>query len=233
MRKNFIFTLTLTALIILSSCKLVDTPQNSNTQPNDSIPDNVTSATILRYRPNELKVYEGTRLDPAIGPRDNSIKGIQNVDISGYSLKIDGLVNVTKEFTYDNIVAMPPVSRVYTVFCVEGWDSTILWKGVLVKDLLQSAEVQSEAKTVIFHAVDGYTTSLQLSEILDKNLMIAYNANGLPLPAALGFPFIFVAQDKWGYKWARWINRIELSSNTQYKGYWEDRGYGIDGSIKK
>ena len=42
--------------------------------------------------------------------------------------------------------------------------------------------------------------------------MLAFNANGIELPPEMGYPFIFVAEDKWGYKWARWVNRIELSS---------------------
>jgi DMSO/TMAO reductase YedYZ molybdopterin-dependent catalytic subunit len=192
---------------------------------NYSIADVVTSATMNRYQEGELKEYNGTLLDPAVGPRDNSIKGIQNVNISDYNLKIDGLVDSPQEYKYEDITSMPSVTRLLTLYCVEGWDATVLWKGVLMKDVLGSSKVKSEAKTIIFHAVDGYTTSLPLKEILDKNLMMAYNANNLPLPPSLGFPFIFVAENKWGYKWARWINRIELSSDTKYKGYWEKLGY--------
>jgi DMSO/TMAO reductase YedYZ molybdopterin-dependent catalytic subunit len=30
---------------------------------------------------------------------------------------------------------------------------------------------------------------------------------------------------KWGYKWAKWVTRIELSDNTAFRGYWETVGY--------
>jgi DMSO/TMAO reductase YedYZ molybdopterin-dependent catalytic subunit len=177
--------------------------------------------------------YEGIHLDPAIGPRDNSINGIQEVDITTYSLKIDGLVENKISYTYDQILEMDSLEVVYTIYCVEGWDATFLWKGVLMKDVLDESNVLDDAKTVIFHAVDGYTTSLPLDEIIDNDLMIAYNVNGLPIPSSLGYPFIFVAYDKWGYKWARWINRIELSADTDYMGYWESRGYDNNGDIPK
>ena len=49
----------------------------------------------------------------------------------------------------------------------------------------------------------------------------------------MGFPFIFVAEDKWGYKWARWINRIELSSDESYQGYWESGGYSNEGNLSE
>jgi len=34
-----------------------------------------------------------------------------------------------------------------------------------------------------------------------------------------------VAEDKWGYKWIRWLTRIELSSDAQYRGFWEEEGF--------
>ncbi len=53
--------------------------------------------------------------------------------------------------------------------------------------------------------------------------------NGLTLPEARGFPFQVVAEDKWGYKWAKWVTSIELSDNPNFKGYWESRGYNNNG----
>lgn len=215
-------------LIISSLTACASSPSNAD---DDSKEDVFTAATLERFRENELMEYEGIRLDPAVGPRDNSITGIQVVDMDTYKLRIDGLVDYKRSYTYDQVLEMKSLEFVYTIYCVEGWDATFFLKGVLMVDLLSEPQVMDSAKTVIFHAVDGYTTSLPLSEILDNNLMIAYEVNGLPLPASLGYPFIFVAQDKWGYKWARWINRIELSSDTNYKGYWESRGYSIDGDL--
>lgn len=218
-------------LVFITSCNFTDINYSDNSI--ESKPDLIASATLERYRPDELREFNGTKLDPAVGPRDNSIKGIQNIDISTYELNIDGLVSNPTVMKYDDVLKLPPNQLLLTLHCVEGWDATLLFKGVLMKDLLSPVNVKSDAKTVIFHATDGYTTSLPLKEILDKNLMMAYNANDLPLPSALGFPFIFVAENKWGYKWARWINRIELSSDTNYKGYWENLGYDNDAEYSK
>ena len=187
--------------------------------------DAVSAATLARYREGELQEFEGTRLDPAVGPRDNSIKGVQSVDMTAYRLTVDGLADAPMAYTYDDVLAMESEQRLITLYCVEGWDATILWEGVLMRTLLESVSPQSDANTVIFHATDGYTTSLPLSEILENDLMLAYNANGVALPPEMGYPFIFVAEDKWGYKWARWINEIELSNDASYKGYWEGYGY--------
>lgn len=225
MKRRLIIIIQLSLVLLLSACSLEGILS-------DKEDDTVSAATMARYRENEMMEFNGIQLDPAVGPRDNSISGIQEVDIDSYSLKIDGLVENEISYTYDQILEMDPVEIVYTIYCVEGWDATFLWKGVLIEDILSESNVDDKAKTVIFHAIDGYTTSLPLEEIINKKIMIAYYANGLPIPSSLGYPFILVAYDKWGYKWARWINRIELSSDTNYKGYWESRGYSVDGSIE-
>ena len=57
--------------------------------------------------------------------------------------------------------------------------------------------------------------------------------NGVKLPPERGFPFQLVAEDKWGYKWVKWIEQLEVSSDASYRGYWEQRGYSNDGSLGK
>lgn len=198
-----------------------------------ALPDGVSAATMERYREGELMEYNGEKLDPAVGPRDNSIKGVQQVDISTYQLTVDGLADAPQTYLYDDVLAMPSEERLIRLYCVEGWNANILWQGVPLKTLLESAKPKAEVNTVIFHAVDGYTTSLPLQEILEGNLILAYNANGIALPPEMGYPFIFVAEEKWGYKWARWVNRIELSSDDSYQGYWESNGYSNDADLGK
>jgi len=48
-----------------------------------------------------------------------------------------------------------------------------------------------------------------------------------------GFPFQLVAEDKWGYKWIKWVTRIELSDDSEYLGYWEEVGYSNDANLDK
>jgi DMSO/TMAO reductase YedYZ molybdopterin-dependent catalytic subunit len=62
---------------------------------------------------------------------------------------------------------------------------------------------------------------------------MAYKMNGVDLPAERGFPFQLVAEDKWGYKWAKWITEIELSDDEGFRGYWESRGYSRTGDLER
>ncbi|AWW25773.1 MULTISPECIES: molybdopterin-dependent oxidoreductase [unclassified Acetobacterium] len=193
--------------------------------------DAVSQATASRYQELEIREYQGVRLDPAIGPRDNSISGIQEVDLSTYQLQLTGLVDKPVSYTYEQVLEKEKAQRLITLYCVEGWQATVLWEGVHINDLLADAGIKDNATVVIFHCVDGYTTSMPLTVIKDEDMLLAYSANGVSLPASMGFPFIVVAEDRLGYKWARWVNKIELSSDESYKGYWEKRGYSNDATV--
>ena len=188
--------------------------------------------SIHKLRSGEVSEYMGQNLSKIDDFRENSIKGPQNVDINSYRLTITGLVNSPKTYTYDDVVnTHQRYEKAVTLHCVEGWDVTILWEGVLMKDLLNEAGIDPKTKVVIFYAYDGYSTSLPLNFIVDKDILMAYKMNGLVLPPERGLPFQLVAESKYGYKWIKWITTIELSDDENYRGYWESRGFSDDANI--
>ena len=62
-------------------------------------------------------------------------------------------------------------------------------------------------------------------------ILLAYKMNGVVLPPERGVPFQLAAESKWGYKWIKWITRIEISDDADYEGYWESRGYSNDADL--
>jgi DMSO/TMAO reductase YedYZ molybdopterin-dependent catalytic subunit len=182
----------------------------------------------------EVRAYQGNDLSSMNDFRENSIRGPQYVNTSDYRLTVTGLTNKTDVYTYQDILAKyPHYSKIVTLFCVEGWDVTILWEGVLVRDLIWDAGIDPRANTVIFTAHDGYTTSFPLDYLMIHDILMAYKMNNVTLPAERGYPFQLVAQDKWGYKWIKWIEKIQLTDDPNYRGYWEQRGYSNTGDLGK
>jgi len=173
----------------------------------------------------EIRDYQGVNLGSISDFRENSIKGPQYVDNETYLLKVKGLVSNPGNYTYSEVLDYDHLNKIVTIYCVEGWDVKILWEGVRVMDILNDAGLDAEADTVIFHAYDGYTTSIPIDFIQKKNLILAYKMNDAILPPERGFPFQLVAEEKWGYKWIKWVTEIEVSDDADYKGYWESRGY--------
>lgn len=180
----------------------------------------------------EVRNYQGEKLSSVTDFRENSIKGPQHVNMSNYRLQIGGLVTTPRSLTYDEVKGFPGYQKVITLHCVEGWDATILWEGVKVSDLITTAGASPDANTVIFYAYDGYSTSLPLDYIENNDILLAYGMNNVTLPEDRGYPFQLVAEDKWGYKWIKWVTKIELSNDPSYRGYWEQRGYSVGGDTR-
>jgi DMSO/TMAO reductase YedYZ molybdopterin-dependent catalytic subunit len=191
-----------------------------------------SSTNVENLAAAEIKEYQGTDLSSITDFRENSIKGPQRIDLENYRLKVDGLAENPLEYTLEEATGnRQSYRKVVTLNCVEGWRVKILWEGVLVEDLIEETKASPEVNTVIFHAYDGYTTSLPLDYIREQDIMLAYKMNGVVLPPERGAPFQLVAESKWGYKWIKWVTEIELSDDVKYQGYWERRGYSNDADL--
>ena len=209
--------------------RITEVPSSEFT-PAGQVPDNTTAPPIDRGNETEATHYRGVPLTPIGKQRNNAIQGTQYIDIESYLLHIDGLVERPANFTYYQLIAYPATSRVVTLNCVEGWSFTAKWTGIPLKTLLNITGIDTSAISVIFYSADGYSTSLNLDYLLDNNIMLAYKINDVTLPPERGFPLQLVAEDKYGYKWAKWITRIELT-DIRYKGYWEVRGYSNNADV--
>jgi DMSO/TMAO reductase YedYZ molybdopterin-dependent catalytic subunit len=196
--------------------------------------------TSLATEPNEasdlgeveIREYDGENLSSVYAFPDNSISGPQYLDAETYRLAVTGMVDDAQDYTYEEVISGHQIYRkLVTLYCVEGWKATILWEGVLVKDLIADAQVDPNATVVIFYAYDGYSTSLPLDYIIDNNILLAHKMNNVTLPPERGYPFELVAESQWGYKWIKWVNSIVLSDNEAFLGYWESRGYPNDADL--
>ena len=229
--RRYKWTLMAVVLLVLISVILIPV---SGCLRNESSGAYVSNNEAEQLAPVEIREYEGVNLSSVDDFRENSIKGPQQVDIENYQLEIAGLVQNPNSYTYGEVINNHQnYKKVVTLDCVEGWSATILWEGLLVRDLLAEVGPLPDAKVVIFHAYDGYTTSLPVDFIMNNDIIMAYKMNEIPLPPERGFPFQLVAESKWGYKWIKWITKIELSDDVDYRGYWESRGYSNSADLDK
>ena len=149
-----------------------------------------------------------------------------------YTLRVNGLVDEPFELTYDELVALPPTKLTRDFQCVTGWRvSDVEWKGVRLADLLDRAGVQSTATAVRFYSFDGeYSESLTLEQARRKDVIVAYELEGSPLSDEHGGPARLYVAPMYGYKSCKWLDRIELTATVR-EGYWEVRGYDVDGWV--
>jgi len=173
---------------------------------------------------NEVSEYQGIMLMPISSQGNNAIEGTQYIDKESYRLEISGLVNRSQNLSYEELLALPAYSEVVYMPCVEGWGFYAKWTGFRVTDMLNRSGLQPGADYVVFHTAEGYSTGLPLDYLRDNAILMAYGLNDVTLPPERGFPLQLVAKGRYGYKWAKWITKIEVTDREQ-RGYWETRGY--------
>ncbi len=217
MKNKLLIIITITVLIfpvVLAAC----TNTTPITTPNSEI---------------EATEYMGHQLTPISQQNNNALKGTQHIDKSTYTLTVDGLVEHPLSLSYADLQAYPQISQFMDLDCVEGWSFSAKWTGPALSAIFADAGVKPEAKIAIFYTADvpeGYS-SLDLDYILKNNIIIALKDNDITLPPERGFPFQVVAMSKFGYKWAKWVTRIELSANTSFRGFWEGYGYNNNADV--
>ncbi|HQJ56372.1 MAG TPA: molybdopterin-dependent oxidoreductase [Caldisericia bacterium] len=182
----------------------------------------------------EIREFEGKLLNSIDDFIENSIKGPQVINIENYKLIVSEEGGIKKEYKYDDLINnFDSIKKVITLYCVDGWSVDILWEGILMKDILIDSKVNLNYPSIIFYGIDGYTTSLAKDFVFDNDLFLSYKMNGVILPNERGFPFQLIGEYKWAYKWIKWINKIELSNNINFKGYWESRGYSNSANLNE
>jgi DMSO/TMAO reductase YedYZ molybdopterin-dependent catalytic subunit len=161
-----------------------------------------------------------------------SIEGTQRVDLKGWSLKIEGLVDKPMFLSFDEIKALPQEIETKNFICVEGWGlDNQKWEGVHLKEIFSRVKISPKAKFITFHAVGGrYKDSLSLREALESDTLLAYKLNDENLSADQGFPLRLIIPRMYGYKGVKWVERI-VFTERQEVGYWEQRGYPVDAPV--
>ncbi|MDT4911149.1 MAG: hypothetical protein QOC66_277 [Pseudonocardiales bacterium] len=150
-----------------------------------------------------------------------------------YRLAVSGLVARSATYTFDELEALPQTKLTREFQCVTGWRvPDVHWVGVRLSTLLRTAQPSAAAKAVRFRSFDGtYTESLRLDEAMRPDVLVALQMLGGPVTHDHGGPVRMYCGSMYGYKSAKWLSGIELT-REQIPGYWETRGYDIDGSYR-
>ena len=168
--------------------------------------------------------------------RINSIDSGPVFDRGAWRLTVDGLVRAPLKLTFAEFLDLPQVERTRDFYCVEGWGVTgVRWKGVTVRELMARADIDPQATHLIFHSGDGvYTDSLTMEEAFRPDTLLAHELDGAPLPPEMGQPVRLTLPGSYGYKYVKWVERVEAVAlgSEGYSGYWEQRGYSADASIR-
>jgi DMSO/TMAO reductase YedYZ molybdopterin-dependent catalytic subunit len=150
---------------------------------------------------------------------------LPEVAAKDWRLRVDGLVEHALDWSWDEFLAQPAFSDVSDIHCVTAWSRfDNKWEGVSVREILARVKPKAEARHVIFHSYDTYTTNVPLADFAADDVLLAWSWNGEPISREHGGPLRVVMPKLYFWKSAKWIKRIEFSVLDK-PGFWEVRGY--------
>ena len=152
--------------------------------------------------------------------------GVQpDIPSERWRLAVDGLVERPVEWDWASFRAQPAFHDLSDIHCVTAWSRfDNAWDGVSAHHILDQVRPRPEARFVVFHSYDDYTTNLPLADFADDDVLLAHSWQGRPLPREHGGPVRAIVPRLYFWKSAKWIRRIEFIAADR-SGFWEERGY--------
>ncbi len=149
-----------------------------------------------------------------------------------WRLEIGGMVEREVTLTFPDLLELARLDQVMDFHCVEGWSiDDVPWNGVHLSTLVELAGGSPEATHLSFLTVDRrYNESLPIEIALEEHTMLSYGVDGHTLPLSHGFPMRLVIPRLFGYKSAKYIDRIELTDGP-INGFWVAAGYPYLGEV--
>lgn len=136
-----------------------------------------------------------------------------SISAGNWRLKIGGKVDRPMTLTYDEMVNAPFVERDVLLICPGFFAHHGRWKGASGEWLLKKIGATAEATEIEFSGpggAGGRSERFPLDEVLSNKIFLAYRVNGRPLPKQHGFPLRLVAEDHYGSRWVKYVDKITV-----------------------
>lgn len=180
----------------------------------------------LDPRPGE---YTEADISPFLWPNGTmpdsaEYAGLEANGFRDFRLRIDGLVEESREFSLEELRAMPPQEQITQHFCIQGWSGVAKWAGVPMRALCDVVRPKPEAKYVAFYSFaegpDGgvYYDVHAIESMRHELTLLAYDMNGEPLTVLHGAPLRLRNEVELGFKMVKWVHAIEFVADFAHLG---------------
>lgn len=206
---------------------------------------------VLSTRPEDLEMELPGFADYLTSPEHFFVRThvyVPNVELSSWSLKIDGLVGTPLTLTLDDLKKMPAAEVVAVVECAgngrgyftphvagmqwtNGAVANARWRGPRLADVLKHAGIKDSATEILFNGADeplgkmqDFRRTITAKKALDPNTLLAYEMNGAPVPIKHGFPLRLVVPGWASDSWAKWLTQVTVI-DKEFDGFWMKNSY--------
>lgn len=170
------------------------------------------------------------------------------IDLRQWTLTIGGAVDRPLSLQLDEIRSLPRVTMPVTLECAgngrayfnppvagvqwrKGAVGTARWTGVRLADVLARAGVKAAARFVFMDgadvpvgAVPDFQRTLPIAKAMDRDTLLAFDMNGVPLPMSHGSPLRAIVPGWEGAYSVKWLTGIRLLEQ-QHDGFFVQTAY--------
>jgi DMSO/TMAO reductase YedYZ molybdopterin-dependent catalytic subunit len=176
---------------------------------------------------------------------------VPEVNVADWRLRVEGLVDRPRSWTFEELQDLPQRSVLATVECAGNgrsflqeraagvqWGAGAIghaeWTGVPLHLILEASGLKASVREVIFEGLDRgrdgqtdimpFARSLPVEKALDPNTILALAMNGEPLEPAHGFPVRLLVPGWYGVASVKWLGSI-IATDAVFDGYFQTVKY--------
>jgi DMSO/TMAO reductase YedYZ molybdopterin-dependent catalytic subunit len=151
------------------------------------------------------------------------------LDVERWTITVEGQVAATRIVTWAQIQALPRSTFRGDIHCVTAWSKLgTSFTGVSLDDLLAETPPLPVATHVLARSYTGYTTNLEVADLVGGRAWVVWEHDGNPLPAEHGGPVRLLVPHRYFWKSAKGITGLRFLDHDE-PGFWERNGYHLRG----
>jgi DMSO/TMAO reductase YedYZ molybdopterin-dependent catalytic subunit len=144
-------------------------------------------------------------------PEDENYQRLLRGKFEDWRLPISGLVAQPTAMSLDDLKRFPARTQITQHTCEEGWSAIAEWTGVQLSRVIEAVGIKPAARYIVFHTVDGWWDSLDMSDALHPQTILTYGMNGRELPVPHGAPIRLRVERQLGYKSLKFLKTMTIT----------------------
>jgi DMSO/TMAO reductase YedYZ molybdopterin-dependent catalytic subunit len=151
-----------------------------------------------------------------VDPLGAEFARLQAGNFAEWRLKVDGMVARPTSFSVAEIKSFPATSHITMIGCEEGWTYVAEWTGAPLSYILDRVGTLPQARYLVYNSIQtDWWESIDMSEALHPQTLVAHGMNGAELPVPFGGPLRLRVPRQLGYKNVKYINHITVTDNLK------------------
>jgi DMSO/TMAO reductase YedYZ molybdopterin-dependent catalytic subunit len=154
-----------------------------------------------------------------VSPLGDEFQRLQNRGFAEWRLTVDGMAARPTTFSLAEIRSFPTDSQITMIGCEEGWTYIAEWSGVPLSYILDRVRALPQVRYVVYRSFQhGWWDSIDMSDALHPQTLIATGMNGADLPVPFGGPLRLRLARQLGYKNIKYLSHLTLTDNPKSFG---------------